>query len=211
MDENNSTNESQNKDELSSKEPICSQEPYPLIEEGEYEASCIKVERKKYRQDENKVYLKFQITTFGEHIEKHLFMAMKDYGRKVRRGSKFFTAWVIANNGIKPRRGERMTMKVFHNKIFKILVVTVKPKFDTGHPKPESCHYSKVQHILELVAGGGRGGSSSRTNSNTNSNTYSKTNTEHQTPEPITRHQDPLGEDTPASEFSEKFNTGEER
>lgn len=203
-----------NTDESSLNDPICSQEPYPLIEAGEYEASCVASARKKYREDEHKVYLTFQITTFGEHFEKRLFMAMKDYGRKVRRGSKFFTAWIIANGGIKPRRGERMSLKVFKNKVFRIYVDTVKPKFDTGHPKPESCHYSKVQHILELVAGGERGGSGPFTNANAstcaNAKTNANTETEHQTPEPITRDQEPPMKETPAPDFSGKFNTGEE-
>ena len=64
----------------------------------------------------------------------------------------YYEAWVIANNCKRPQRKtrEHMSPKIFQNVVGKVIVVTVKPKFENNEFKPEVFHYSKVQRLLAL-------------------------------------------------------------
>lgn len=58
--------------------------------------------------------------------------------------------WVIANNGVAPFRGDRMPIKKFKGKLFKVRVATV--LLDAQQEKrPPATQYSKVSAILELL------------------------------------------------------------
>ncbi len=72
--------------------------------------------------------------------------------------SRYYRAWLIAN-GRPPSRNARLSPRVFLNKVFRVLVETVKPRIQiTGEngkqrPGPEypaTLHYSKVSALLSL-------------------------------------------------------------
>ena len=72
--------------------------------------------------------------------------------------SRYYRAWLIAN-GRPPSRNARLSPRVFVNKVFRVLVETVKPRIQiTGEngkqrPGPEypaTHHYSKVSALLSL-------------------------------------------------------------
>jgi hypothetical protein len=73
--------------------------------------------------------------------------------------SRFYRHWMIAN-GRAPSRNTLMSHRIFINKVFRAVAVTVRPchrifgpdgkSSRVGAPLPESCWYSKIDHFLEL-------------------------------------------------------------
>lgn len=74
---------------------------------------------------------------------------------KVPQGSKYFTAWCIANGLRRPLRArlKEMPPSKFKDKVFEAEVVDVKPKWITGREQPDLFHYSRVDILYELVIG----------------------------------------------------------
>ena len=66
------------------------------------------------------------------------------------RGSSFYREWTIANGGKGPRRGDQLSPRKFHGKVFKVSVKTVSKNWN-GRPLPQALQYSKVDAILELA------------------------------------------------------------
>lgn len=121
-----------------------------LIPEGKYEAQCIKHhEFKQFR--ENSLCLKWSLIDarhFGVNLAQFFRMNYSHY----KATTKYFTAWVIANNYVYPTRPTRkyMSPRIFENVIGIVTVRTVRPKFANGEPKPECFHYSVVDELLQL-------------------------------------------------------------
>jgi hypothetical protein len=131
----------------------------PLIPEGIYDVFCTGVEKGVAHFASLKMYLKFKIVNPGQYMDTKLFMAINLINiktgkpfKKVPRGSKYYQQWVIANGNSKPVRDDRMSPKIFVNRIFKAVVKTVKPKFPDGTEMPECFYYSVIEYLKERVA-----------------------------------------------------------
>lgn len=125
-------------------------EPRPRIPKGEYEAVCIKKDISIYLGSEKKLYLHFQIIE-GNHQGVKLFAAYKYY-KPFPTGSKYYTDWSIANSGL-PRRRDKMSPRVFLNKLFLVRVKDAMPRYEDRTPKPDMFRYSVIDRIIEKVIG----------------------------------------------------------
>ena len=125
--------------------------PPMKIPEGHYQVSFLRAEKKTMWKTQ-KVLLWFAVQDFGDWHEVQLFMSCPiPPNNKFSAGSKFLRVWTIAN-GAKPRRYERMGMKIFEHKIFLAKVETV-TKNSKQQPIPECAQYSKIDTLLSLAAG----------------------------------------------------------
>lgn len=123
--------------------------PLPWIPEGNYEAVCTKAEVSKYLGTEKKLYLHFRIIA-GGYAETEIFGVYNFKYKSFPRGSKYYTDWAIANGAL-PSRKDRMSTKVFMDKVMLVKVRDVMPKYDDGTPKPEMFRYSIVDRIIERL------------------------------------------------------------
>ena len=102
-----------------------------------------------------KVILWFEVLQ-GDHMGAILpmFLPLAKNG-KVPQGSKYFTAWCIANGLQRPQRArlKEMPPLTFKDKIFYGEVVDVKPRWITGREQPEFFQYSRVDILYGLVLG----------------------------------------------------------
>lgn len=126
----------------------------PLIPDGLYQAACYHaqfVELFKFGKA-RKLFLWFKVYE-GAHAGTRLFLAMAapPKGGKMGVGSKMYQQYLIANGGKPPGRRDRPTMRVFKEKLFRVQVKTVVPRFEDGTPKPTQCHYSIVSELLERL------------------------------------------------------------
>jgi len=97
----------------------------PAIPDGEhYEVAFVHAERA-YIFKSEKIYLWFKIITPGDWIGQELYMACS-VARLGKWGPshKFYLAWVFAADR-KPNRVDRMSTKVFRNKVFRARIRTV--------------------------------------------------------------------------------------
>ena len=127
----------------------CDPDIPPLIPPGEYEVSFQRAKKKRLWGSE-KIFLEGRIETFGPYNGVKLFMACNVVPNgKWTTGSKFYQAWVIAA-GRKPDRFDRMSIKVFKNKRFRVRVRTV-AKTAKGIKRIPELQYSVIDEILERV------------------------------------------------------------
>ncbi len=127
----------------------------PLIPEGVYEAVCTSaesVELFKFGRS-RKLFLHFEVYE-GEHKGTPLYLPMTapKQGGKVGVGSKLYASYLIANGGRPPGRRDRLAIKVFKHRLFRVRVRTVRPRFEDGTPKPDRFHYSVIAELLERLA-----------------------------------------------------------
>jgi hypothetical protein len=80
-----------------------------------------------------------------------MFLTVRNNG-KIPQGSKYFTAWCIANGLERPKRNrlDEMPLARFKNKVFETLVVDVKPRWNNGDEQPILFHYSRVDTLYNL-------------------------------------------------------------
>ena len=124
----------------------------PLIPEGVYEAVCTGaefVELYKFGKS-RKLFLHFEVYS-GEHRGATLFLPMvaPSPRGKVPVASKLYANYLVANGGCPPGRRDRLSLKVFKRRLFRVGVTNVKPKFQDGTPKPAQFHYSIVAELKE--------------------------------------------------------------
>lgn len=137
---------------------LVADESWPLIPDGIYQAQCIHYEKGNSHHKSTKLFLHFKIIE-GRYFEEKLFMAInltdsktgKEF-RKVPRGSKYYESWVIANNNQLPSRGDKMSPKIFKDRIFEVKTRKVRPKFDDGREKPKCFHYTVIDHLIQRLA-----------------------------------------------------------
>jgi hypothetical protein len=129
--------------------PVCSQNPSPRVPEGEYLASCKtarKYQNPRFKKEE--IALQFVLCDCeraGTTLTRYYLVATAGRPR-----SNYNREWVIANQGIPPSRGDRMSYRKFTGKLFKVRVSTVAT--DAYQEKlPPALQYSKVAAILELI------------------------------------------------------------
>ena len=141
------------------KEDLIAGEDRKLIPEGKYTAQCIEARTSMVGQmttkgtstKTKKAILNWEIIEGqcqGENIPQFLNTNYKP----IPFGSKFYQYWVIANDGKRPNRRDRMSLDKFKGHIFLVGVKTVKPKFEDGTEKPEPLWYSRVDEIYEKLA-----------------------------------------------------------
>lgn len=135
---------------------------FPLIPEGIYQVQYVRHDgpvvtgppRKVGQAPEKRIFVWWEIVECGEYLGVSLFQSYKFYPR-YGIGSKFYTNWVIANSGIRPRARTRMNPNIFRGKIFKACVSKTSSKYESGSlkgkPKPDCVQYSVVSELMELL------------------------------------------------------------
>lgn len=130
-------------------------DPRPLLEEGVYEAACVRAEIIEFHRfgKARKIILHFEIVG-GAHGGERVFFPMSALkpGGRVGRGSKLYASYLIANGGKPPGRRDRLSLKVFKHKLFRVRLGTAQPRFEDGKLKPQQFHYSIVSELLERLA-----------------------------------------------------------
>ena len=135
-------------------EPIA-EEFLPRIEPGEYDAVCLKTEIGRSWGGRRDIYLRFRIYD-SEYEGTELFMKCsypKTKDKKMSYRHKYYQQWMLANGG-PPAKKQRMSPKMFLNRMFKIKVVDTKRTHNDGTPLPSFAQYSVISTIIEVVAGG---------------------------------------------------------
>lgn len=128
---------------------------FHLIPEGTYEVIFVKAETCKaiFGPNEARRFFHWQISQMGEHQGKILFQSYKDYGQFGSR-SKYYHDWTVAA-GRRPTKRDKMKIHVFKEKVFRALVRTVKPMYESGplkgKEKPQQFHYSIVDMLIEKI------------------------------------------------------------
>lgn len=131
---------------------VCDGEIPPLIPEGKYNVTFLGAE-KKWLWGREKIFLWFQIIDFGESQGEVLYMACnapkKSKKGKVATSNKYYQAWVLAA-GRKPDRFDRMSTKIFREKVFlaKVRAVTTNAK---NLPRPLLLQYSIIDDLLDRL------------------------------------------------------------
>jgi len=95
---------------------------YAYVPDGIYEAVYTKWDKSEFYGNK-KIYLWFEIID-GKYQGTKIFMPCNLH-KYIRRGCKYYAAWVMANGGIKPKANNRLSPKVFENKVFSIETRTV--------------------------------------------------------------------------------------
>ena len=124
----------------------------PAIPDGDqYEAVFVRAEKKRL-WGQPKVFLWFKLMTPGEWVNHEFWMACNLPPRDHYTPSyKFWLVWVLAA-GRRPRRVDRMSTKVFRNKLFRVRIrKTVKTSKQIART-PEQ-QYSVVDELLEVLVG----------------------------------------------------------
>ena len=132
---------------------ICKDDPRPLIPEAVYAATCTAYDVNFCFGKCRKLFLNFKIITPGPYLGTELFMAFAmPYDGKMAQGSKYYKTWVMVNGWQKPTRNAIMSPRIFKNKVFEVLVRTVKPQHNKND-MPKEFHYSVVDGILRVNTG----------------------------------------------------------
>jgi hypothetical protein len=123
----------------------------PAIPEGEYEVSFLRAERA-FLWKREKVFLHFVVQSLGEWNGTKLFMVC-NIASKGRWGasSKYWRMWALAA-GRRPIRLDRMSTKVFRNKLFLAQVRTVKTTSTQVTRSPET-QYSVIHELIVKIVG----------------------------------------------------------
>ena len=115
---------------------------WPTIPEGIYEAQCIKHE---YGCSFGRkvLFLHWQIVTQGEQFGSVLFQALNVNYKRFSMGTSYYKTWCIANKA-RPKRGDRMSPKVFKKKVFSVRAVLV-------HKDDDLFRYSKIAEVKDCL------------------------------------------------------------
>lgn len=129
--------------------PTCDHDPAPCVPENEYLAFCKGAQQyrnPRFKRDEIALELILcDCAWAGTKLMR--FFSVQTAGKK---RSNYYREWVIANQGIAPSRGDRMPLKKFTGKLFRVRVSTVCTDA-YQEALPPALQYSKVAAILELV------------------------------------------------------------
>jgi len=131
--------------------PLCNTDPYPRIAAGEYTLRCIEATSYLDPQFRRQVCrLAFSSPLVHDGVVLYGFINLGDPAKCPGRRSRYWKAWVKANCGTVPRRGQTMTPRVFNGCWFRVYVVDVDKDSDGAKHGP-SAIYSIVREILELA------------------------------------------------------------
>jgi len=121
------------------------------IPEGRYDATCYKFETGVSFGGVRKIYIKFRIYG-GDFDGVDLFMVCTYPKTKIRPRFKYYTQWILAT-GRHPSKRERLSPKVFLNKMYRVIVRDTDPKFPDGKSKPDIFKHSIIDSLIEVLAG----------------------------------------------------------
>lgn len=122
---------------------------YAYVPDDAYEAVYTKWSKSEFYGNK-KIYLWFQII-HGQYQGTKIFMPFNLH-KSIRRGCKYYAAWVLANGGIKPKANNRLSPKVFENKVFSIKTRTViKGRKQESLDSDEK--YSVVDELIGISVG----------------------------------------------------------
>ena len=145
-----STSKSPDK-ELNGPALLCEDAPYPRFTPGDYEARCVAA--KVYRDPRFRRWvarLEFRLMG-GEGGVVYAFLNLGTGAKAlVTRGSEYRRAWVIANDGIAPRKRQVMSLRAFIGKIFLVRIGDTSRRFD-GRDHPAGEVYSTVKEVKAKV------------------------------------------------------------
>ncbi len=124
----------------------------PAIPDGDhYEAVFVRAEKKRL-WGQPKVFLWFKLITAAEWVNHEFWMACNVPPKGHWTPSyKFWRVWVLAA-GTRPNRANRMSTKVFRNKVFRVRMRTVR-KTSKQLDLTAAQQYSVVDELLEVRAG----------------------------------------------------------
>ncbi len=134
--------------------PTAKANPRPLIDEGEYEAICVSQEKRRQKLYKRETLVLTLHILDGPHADTRLqrfYPASKNVGP----GSAYYREWTVANNGIPPRRRDRLSSRKFLGKLFLVDVRTVSKDWQ-AIALPKALRYSKVAAIRELLVSNDR-------------------------------------------------------
>lgn len=137
--------------DVSESDPIVDNDFRPLIPKGEYQAVCYKVNyAKSFGRDT--LFLRFRVFG-GRYDGTELFMACRKPVGKTKVNHKLYIQWSLAMGRV-PKKGERLSKKVFLHKMFLVQVRDSQVRFKfSGKHLPKMLQYSVVDTILETVTG----------------------------------------------------------
>ena len=122
--------------------------------DAKYEAQCISHNFGYIAGKHRKLFMIYKIASPGPYHGKEI---MKIYNMpissRVSMGSNYYKDWLFVNGNHKPSRQDRLSPKIFHNKVLIIKTRTSKPKHNNGQEMPEGCWYSVVDYISEVATG----------------------------------------------------------
>ena len=123
----------------------------PRIPPGEYDAICYKTETGRSWGGRTDIYILFRIIG-GSQDGTELFMACTYHvKREMTLRFKYYQQWTLAN-GTPPKKGERLSRKIFLNKKYRVLVRDTKRRHSNGKPVADFLQYSVVDSIIETQA-----------------------------------------------------------
>lgn len=136
---------------VENKAPIAEQSR-PRIPTSEYDAVCYKTETGRSWGGRTDIYILFRIIG-GSQDGTELFMACTYHPkRKLSQRYKYYQQWTLAN-GAPPKKGERLSPKVFCNKMYRVLVRDTQRRYSNGKLMPDILQYSVVDSIIETQTG----------------------------------------------------------
>ncbi|MCA9452551.1 MAG: hypothetical protein KC584_07985 [Nitrospira sp.] len=118
------------------------------ILEGVYELQFLKAERRELWVP--KLFLWFRVISFGEFHGAELFMCCPiPKNNKWGVGTKFIRSWAIAAGRL-PDRFDRVSTKIFYEKVFSAQVRTVVVDYNQ-QKLPEGAQYSVVDRLISRI------------------------------------------------------------
>jgi hypothetical protein len=132
-------------------EPIAADDPRALVPVGNYQVLCTRAVHRSYPiYHRHAIVLTLRICEdpfMGVVVERY-YNVPSD--RKILRGSDYFREWILASQGVKPHRRERMHKKKFVGKLFLANLVTVTT--NRHGVNVGAAAYSKAERLIELLA-----------------------------------------------------------
>ena len=124
--------------------------PPLLPPDGSYEGIFLRATEARFMGSQQKIYLWFRLTWPLAVLNEVVFKAYNKPARHKRAiSSHFYRDWVLAN-GDPPKRGDRMSTRVFKGKIFKLRLRTVATNARQEQLAPEQ-QYSVIDRLIGVT------------------------------------------------------------
>jgi hypothetical protein len=124
----------------------------PHVSPGDYQAVCVGWQGPQWVRTFRRWSLRLEFSLLSENICVSTFLNMGNDPAKpqIGRRSRFYSAWVLANEGA-PRKGQAMSLEVFTDPSLVYLVrVADASKDGKDTVKPDAFVYSRIVEILRV-------------------------------------------------------------
>jgi hypothetical protein len=126
--------------------------PSAIPDGDDYEVSYVGYD-KVHLWNQDKLILHFRLVTPGAWFGEEFYMVCKiAKNGQWTPSAKYWRMWVLAN-GKQPLRHDRLSTKVFRNKVFRARMRTVTTTFKRGVARRPEQQYSVIDELLEVRAG----------------------------------------------------------